>query len=472
MLKRILFALVAVILAGPAFAQQEVSGQLLTNPLTLPNPTFFKGTPATLTGNGQGTVGATATLGAIIKGEGSTSDLTIENKSGTTACSIATGATSLLCASLGVTSSPTTGDLVSWNNSVLADSGSSITAALAPNTTYWYPYGGCSTPPCSPTQTVNGLQQYLGSPNPVLIGPGAPQFISYNVLGLSDLVINPIAIGDSPSTIPSQSFSGKTFSLTFTSGSITGSPVTVTYTGTGADTQATVATNLCSAVSSNANLTNVIVCDATAGGGAFNLQWSVLINPVVASTGTGTISLASPSNNLDGVFWYHNRRITGYTLVSGDTVACDIYNFNNIKLYQTCSQITGSSGGIPTLNVIFDLASGSSGDINAFAVTSSGPLVYNSGSGISLYFANSSAQPDARMFENASGALLIYTGGEGDFVIANSSAADLMDFGVSTTGAWTVTQPLYLTGIASSGGNQFVCRNSTTGQINYQSTAC
>ena len=367
------------------------------------------------------------------------------------------------------TSGITSTDFISSTSNLVADS--AITVPLTQyNTSYWYPYGVCNVQPCS--TGVAGVQQYLGSATPALMGPGAPLFLSYNVIGLSDYVLNPIAIGDSPSSIPSQTFTSKTFSLTFTSGSITGSPVTITYTGTGADTAATVATGLCNAVTANSNLTNVIVCDPAAGGGTFNLQWSVLVNPTVTSTGTGTITLATPDNNLDGVFWLHTRRITGYTLTSGDLVGCDIYYFNNIKLYQTCTNITGSSGGVPLLNLEFDLAAGSSGDIAAFKITSTGPLVPNSGTGVSLYFGSNAGAADARIFENSGNSLQIALGSNNEFVIGTYTGTNLMDYNATTTNAWTITHPLYLTGLPSSGGNLYLCINSSTGQVSAQSAAC
>lgn len=47
--------------------------------------------------NGQLAAGGSLTLGAVISGQGSTNDVTIENKSGTVACSLATGSTNWNC---------------------------------------------------------------------------------------------------------------------------------------------------------------------------------------------------------------------------------------------------------------------------------------------------------------------------------------------------------------------------------------
>lgn len=102
MLTRLLFAILISSLclcATQASAQQAVPGQMMTNPLVLPNPVQFTGGPATITGNGQATLGGGTTIGAILTGQGSTSDVTIKNHTGSNICTVATGTTVLNCVS-------------------------------------------------------------------------------------------------------------------------------------------------------------------------------------------------------------------------------------------------------------------------------------------------------------------------------------------------------------------------------------
>lgn len=100
-----LAAFFILLFCGIAHAQPAtttVPGTLLNNPLKLPNPVLFSGAPGTLTANGQSTLGASTTLGAIVQGEGSSNDVTIENKSGTSLCNILTGTTTLNCTAYSV----------------------------------------------------------------------------------------------------------------------------------------------------------------------------------------------------------------------------------------------------------------------------------------------------------------------------------------------------------------------------------
>lgn len=57
----------------------------------------FTGAPFAVAANGTGTIGASAAGGAIVEGQGSTNDYTLENKNGTSVCTVATGTTTLNC---------------------------------------------------------------------------------------------------------------------------------------------------------------------------------------------------------------------------------------------------------------------------------------------------------------------------------------------------------------------------------------
>jgi len=71
---------------------------VITNPhatrnVTLSGGAALLGAPPSLTGNGQGVLGITSAGGLVIAGQGSVSDFTLENKSGSAVATVATGTT-------------------------------------------------------------------------------------------------------------------------------------------------------------------------------------------------------------------------------------------------------------------------------------------------------------------------------------------------------------------------------------------
>jgi hypothetical protein len=108
MLARLFIALTLLVAPTLAHAQAAsvttVPGQLMNNPLVLPNPVLFSGGLATISSNGQATFGGGGTIGAAIIGQGSVSDFTLKNKSGSNVCTVATGSTTLACNTVNLTS--------------------------------------------------------------------------------------------------------------------------------------------------------------------------------------------------------------------------------------------------------------------------------------------------------------------------------------------------------------------------------
>jgi hypothetical protein len=72
---------------------------LLNGNNTYSGTSLFTGGVPTLA-NGDAAIAASATLGGIFTGQGSTNDITLENKSGTSVCTVATGTTTLNCTAL------------------------------------------------------------------------------------------------------------------------------------------------------------------------------------------------------------------------------------------------------------------------------------------------------------------------------------------------------------------------------------
>lgn len=73
--------------------------------------------------NGNASVAASSTAGGLFTGQGSTSDVTIENKTGGSVCAVATGTTTLNCTGLqvgGVAVSTTTGTVTSFSAGALS----------------------------------------------------------------------------------------------------------------------------------------------------------------------------------------------------------------------------------------------------------------------------------------------------------------------------------------------------------------
>ena len=89
-----------------------------------------------------------------------------------------------------------------------------------------------------------------------------------------------------------------------------------------------------------------------------------------------------------------------------------------------------------------------------------------------LFFANASGSPDARLFENSGGSFLLRMPANNNYVISTASNSVTMDYGNHVSGAWTIWGNVYFPGLASSGGNLYLCLNSSTGEVSAQSAAC
>jgi hypothetical protein len=410
--------------------------------------------------------------------------------------SCGTSGGSTITAGTTATSGFTSGDIIGSNSNLAVDTG--VPYPVAPGS-YFYPYGfgngSCfSAATCTvPTGQVaaNGIYKGTAS-NALAYLWDNNRWVNNNTIPFQIMSTNPLGVEDGNAVIPSQTITGKTFSLRFTSSNITGSPVTVTYTGGGGDTVATVATKLCNAVIANTNLSSAttgepVVCDANQGGGGFNLQWSVLINPVtVASVGTGTITLPTTQNVLDGIFFYYSRAIVGYTLTAGDTTACAIFTTNSAITHENCDLVVSNSGGnnlvtdttidITVANATARIAEFSqgmkldcpSGDAQPGFAGIGTLTICNSEFGGGIYFSPATGGTDARIFENSGGGLIFSTAS--NFAFQLETGADIFDFGSTNTGAFTFPHNIYLTGQPTTGGTRYVCQNGTTGELSVQSS--
>lgn len=411
-------------------------------------------------------------------------------------CNSISGGGGTITAGTTATSGITSGHIIGSSGNLVVDSGTPYPAAAS---TYAYPYGfgngGCFTgTTCTvPTGQVAANGVYKGTAsNAIAYLWDNNRFVNNNSIPIQVISFNPLGVEDGNSSIPSQTYSAATFSLRFTSSFITGSPVTVTYTGTGGDTAATVATKLCNAVIANTNLSSAttglpVVCDANQGGGGFNLQWSVLVNPMtVTSVGTGIITLPATENNLDGIFRHWDRAISGYTPVAGDAIGCDSYEFNSQVIRSFCDLVVSNAGGTALVtDLVINVSQGSvgservaefsqgmildcpQGDASpAFAGTGTIDIC-NSTFGGGIYFANSGGAADARIFENV-GTSLIFSSSSA-FLWQSTGGANYMDLEATNSG-FTVSVPVFLNSVPASGGNQYLCRNTTTGEISGQAS--
>jgi hypothetical protein len=395
------------------------------------------------------------------------------------------------------TSGITSGDFLSSTSNLVVDSG--VAVPLAPST-YWYPYGAgnancfnaatCTIPTgqtAAPANTfkgttLNGLAYLWDNNRWVNSNSIFKMEISTNTLGVTD---GNSCIGTfSGSTCTAPTISGKTFSLHFVG--ISGSP-TVSYgPASGSDTSATVATNLCNNVIANATVTNTtteMVCDANQSGGGFNLQWAINQSITVTSTGTGTITLVNTPNQLDGVFLYHVRAApSGYSSHAGDLEWCDIYNAysacsgvrENVaatgltaeaQFYTAGNQILGISEGVM-------ISCGTPGDGPSYGGLGSLSIGNSGCNGASIYLANSSGTPDARIFENASNALLIRTGSLNELILTENNSTVFADFNQTTANTFTFKTPVAYTNLPSSGGTLYLCLNGSTGAVTAQGGSC
>ena len=383
------------------------------------------------------------------------------------------------CAGITTPGSTTSGDIVTWNNS----SGSSIAdagLAFGVTTSYWYPYGlgngGCfAGAVCTvPTgQTVpGGVGGYDGAAGNVV-----PQLwnvkrsVTYSSVPSIDISLNALGTQNGNSAIPGQGpLGGKVFSIKFTSSSIAGSPVTISYTASGGDSVASVAQKLCDNIIANTAVTNAttqMVCDSNQGGGGFNLQWSVVPNITTQSTGTGTINLTGPFNNTDGIFVYHVRAIPGYTFTAGDLILCDEYD-----THQICGHVIEDRAGTGLADEYTLDVGGPSGLQRQLQISEgvvipcptfgTGPTypgngslaICNAANGGSLWFGNNSSPeaPDARIFENSGGALVFEPGSAGNLSFFTAGGvSQTLDYAVTNGGAWTLSTPFFLTGLGAGG---------------------
>lgn len=93
---------------------------------------LFTGTVPTLA-NGNASVAASTTAGGLFTGQGSTSDLTFQNKSGTSICAVATGTTTLNCTGLqvGSTAVLTANQSITLSGDVSGSGATAITTTVA-----------------------------------------------------------------------------------------------------------------------------------------------------------------------------------------------------------------------------------------------------------------------------------------------------------------------------------------------------
>lgn len=209
--------------------------------------------------------------------------------------------------------------------------------------------------------------------------------------GIYPLIVagsNPYVIGAAGSTI-NNAINGDTYNVRFTSTHLSGSPITVSYTANGVDTVSTIASQLCAGINANTTLnTNGLpaFCQ-TVGSGKFNIQWSGVLLPdlALASTGTGSITLAGPTTTLDYANVICGRRIASYVGQSGD-------NLCNINFYGQSSTGSGAMDGVaanigarfltaanPTISgqLSFSTAQGASGFLPSMAL-SNGMILFDS----------------------------------------------------------------------------------------------
>lgn len=166
------------------------------------------------------------------------------------------------------------------------------------------------------------------------------------------IATNPYAIGYPGNTVTCSSCSGQIFQLNITSAQINGGvTVPISYTANGSDTSATIATALCNAVQSNPNLQNAstglpMACDASGGGGSFNLTWSLLVQPITVTTdgSTGAISLnaVSNANKQDAVTYFFLREVSSsYQPQVGDTPVCASFGSQGAtEMLQMCTVVS------------------------------------------------------------------------------------------------------------------------------------
>ncbi|MDE1907100.1 MAG: hypothetical protein KGH75_11690 [Rhodospirillales bacterium] len=248
--------------------------------------------------------------------------------------------------------------------------GASQSAATANQIPVFPGSGGGAVPTTLLTSAV-GAWPGSGDPS-VGIGMNTGHLLPWldenNVLtgnGVFPLIVagsNPYIIGASGSTINS-AVNGDIYSVRFTSSHLTGSPITISYTANGTDTTSTIASNLCTNVNANSTLyTNglPLFCQATAGG-KFNIQWSSVALPdlALASTGTGSITLAGPTTTLDFAVTILGRKIPGYTGQNNDNVHCletmgqSTSGALDAVLGQICSAMPVATAGNITGNMTF-----------------------------------------------------------------------------------------------------------------------
>lgn len=89
--------------AGPTFSGTVAGNITISGNNTYSGTALFTGALASTGSNGQASLGASSTAGAQVGGKGSSKDLTLANSAGTAVCDVATGTTTLNCATLTLT---------------------------------------------------------------------------------------------------------------------------------------------------------------------------------------------------------------------------------------------------------------------------------------------------------------------------------------------------------------------------------
>jgi hypothetical protein len=147
---------------------------------TYSGTSLFTGANFTVASNGQATVGASSTNGAIFEGQGSVNDIIFQNKSGTSICAAATGTTTLNCTGLQVG-----GTSVLTGNQTITLSGDTTGSGTTAITTATVKVNGGAIPTSATALASNSSNQIIAA---TLQGNGAKVQLSTGTTTTNDCV--------------------------------------------------------------------------------------------------------------------------------------------------------------------------------------------------------------------------------------------------------------------------------------------
>jgi hypothetical protein len=277
---------------------------------------------------------------------------------------------------------------------------------------------------------------------------------------------------------------GRVHALRFTSASLTGSPITISFQDTSTN-NVDSANGLCANIRANPTLFNAqslpVICDPVTGGGTMNVQWDARYTDLMVtdvSTPPASITVPTLIRAIDFITINFGRYIPGYAAAPGDASVCiqlvgqTINAVSSIDA-QICSQINGgvNDAAFATRRTSLFLTNVYNGASQVEIGLSNGMILYGAGNALPTggYIGPGTINVPGGFYVNGS----LVTGGGGGTPGGPASSVQL-NSGTGFTGSANLEfDGVGLLGIGTSGTStgRINLSGATSGVVTFQAQA-